>query len=283
MARANTTTAVQQAASLSPDELTAILQKSGFADQGSNTPRISLKNGTLTTSDGGMYVYNPRKPAEPMMTVRLLKPLDEYNAIWIDNDRSQPNKLNHEGMTPVEFLGRTDIEGTFSKKWFRNDETRPVWDSDAQYDRLKQGGFKPSWKGDLLVAIMPDDGAFKGNETPHLLTLSTTSVIEFKGAGNKPEGSISDKNFIQKLIAFAIEQAKPATKEEAEKAVLDALTSYSLGGVVAEIRTGTGEDKEHNRNWTVLIFDPVHIEPLSSNPAIEAGNDADQHDEDPAL
>lgn len=263
-------TALVTAESLSPAELSALLQKQGFMDQpNSSAPRISLKGSMLTTPDGGQFVYNPRKPQDAAMTVRLLKPLDEYMAIWIDDEEA-------------DFLGRAELKGTFSKKWMKHEEGRTAWDSDAEYDRLKSGGFKTSWKGDLLVAIAPDDGAFKGDEVPHILTLSTTSVIEFKGAGGKDAGSVTDKNFIQKLVAFAVEAAQAKTKEAAEKAILDALTSYSLGGVVAEIRPQIAEDKALNRTWTVLVFDPIHIEPLDNNPALPA-NTADQHDEDPGL
>lgn len=261
MAKADTAVAVRT--ELTSDELTALLQEQGFMGQPSaGMPRISMKGTILQTPDGGQYVYNPRKPTEPAMTVRIMRPLDEYFAIWIDAEEA-------------DHLGRPELKGTFSKKFMKNDPERKLWDSDAEYDRLKSAGFKSSWKGDLIVTIAPDDGTFTGNEVPHVLTLSTTSVIEFKGAGGKPEGSVSDKNFIQKLVAFAVEEAKPDSKETAERAVLNALTSYSLGGVVAEIRPTIAEDKALNRTWTVLVFDPIHIEPLSEAPAIASGDDED--------
>ncbi len=272
-------TELVKAEPLSPAELSRLLQEQGFADQPStNVPRISLKGSMLTTPDGGQYVYNPRKPAEPAMTVRILKPLEEYYAIWIGDDPSKD--VNENGQTAAQFLGRPDLKETFSKKFMKNDPERQTWPSDAEFDRLKAGGFKAQWKGDLLVAIAPDSGEFTGNEVPHMLTLSGTSVSEFKGSWKSPEaGYLSEKNFIQKLVAFAIEESGAESKEAAATAVTDALTSYALGGVVAEIRPQIAEDTKKGQSWTVLVFDPIFIQPLDKAPALTEGTD----DEDPGL
>ncbi|HEX9016815.1 MAG TPA: hypothetical protein VF960_12560 [Chloroflexota bacterium] len=248
--------ALTVASSLSSDELTALLQQTGWAEKGNGEAplRMKLDGNALTTPDGGMYMYNPTKPKVPAMTVRIVKPPEEYWAIWVDD-------------AAAASIGTPEMSGTFSKKYIHPDPTRRVWDSDLAFDQLKAAGNKPSWKGDLLLQIIPDEGQLKGDEPVYTLTLNTTSLIEFKGTSRTPEaGVVSEKNFIRKLSEFAIAEMEPGT--DPKKAVLDALTSLTLGGIAAEVRIVRAENKELGRTWPVIVFDPVLIQTMEPGDAL---------------
>lgn len=255
--------ALTVATTLSSDDLTALLQQSGWAEKpsGEALPRIKLDGNMLTTPDGEMFVYNPKKPEVPAMTIRIVRPPEEYFAIWIDSEASRA-------------IGQPELENTFSKKFLDSDPTRRTWPSDEAFERLKDAGFKSSWKGDMLVQIVPDSGTLTGEEQTYILTLSTTSLIEFKGTSKSPEaGSVSDTNFVRRLSLFALEEATDNPK----KAVLDALTSLTLGGVVAEARLIRAENKDLGRTWTVIQFAPIHIEPMQQGDRVlSAGDDPDE-------
>jgi hypothetical protein len=253
-----TASSVQVATRMSPEELTQLLQRNGWAEKGSSDsmPRIKLDANMLTTPEGGMYVYNPAKPNVPAMVVRIVSPPEEYYAIWIDTGVAQS-------------IGRTDLEGTFSKQYINPDPDRRVWPSDEAWDDLRRAGHKGSWKGDILLQIIPEDGALKGDEPVYVLTLPTTSLIEFKGSSRAPlEGSVSDENFITKLSGFAQEHATG----DPSQAVMDALESLTLGGVAAEVRLLRAENKELGRTWSVVVFDPIHVEDMTNQtPALGDG------------
>lgn len=254
------TTSVATTTDLTPEELTALLQSTGWAEKasGESLARMKLDGNMLTTPDGGMYVYNPNKPTVPAMTVRIVRPPEEYWAIWIDAEAAAA-------------IQQPSLKDTFSKNYVHPDPTRRTWPSDEVFNQLKEHGFKASWKADIFVQVVPDDGQMVGDEPVYILTLSTTSLIEFKGTSRAPsEGSVTDENFITKLSKFAMEN-NPGT---GKTAVLDALTSLTLGGVVAEVRILRAENKELNRVWSVVSFSPVHIEPMSAGDslALNAGN-----------
>ena len=261
-------TAVTVAKTLSKEELTSLLQREGWAEKasGDSYPRMKLDGAMLTTPEGGMYVYNPSKPQVPALTVRIVRPPEEYWAIWIDGSVARG-------------FNRPDLEGTFSKKYIHPDPDRKVWPSDEVYEELRAADLvddrgnpvKSAWKGDILLQIIPDEGMLTGEETVYLLTLSTTSLIDFKGTSRAPsEGSVSEDNFITKLSNFA--QSQEGVTDPA-RAVLDALTSLTLGGVAAEVRILRAENKERGQSWSVVVFDPIHVEPMDAPPALGDGED----------
>lgn len=248
------------ATELTAAELTALLQKAGWAEQSvTDAPmRMKLEGSTLTTPDGEAYMYNPMKPSIPALTVRIVKPPEEYYAYWIDDEKAR-------------LIGQPELAGSYSKKWIHHDPERRVWDSDGVYDQLKSLGLKAQWRAEMAVQVMPQNGALTGDEPIYLLDLSATSVAEFKGSWTNSEGgSVSEINFIRKLAKLALEQAA-ANGEDQERALLNALTSLTLGGVVAEVRIIKAENKELARMWYVISFDPIHIEPVNAEPVIEAG------------
>jgi len=257
---------------LSPADLTAFLQQSGWAPKpsGEALPRMKLNGNTIETPDGGMYLYNPSKPKIPAFTARIVKPLDEYWAIYLSEANAQA-------------IGYPDLGNTFSKKYITHEDGRKIWESDELFDQIKSTPglvdnfgkpLKPSWKGDLLVQIVPDDGQMKGDETPYILSLSTTSVIEFKGASKSPEkGVVSDFNFMQKLCQYAMDSSEDRSREALQRTITQALTSYTLGGVVAEVRIMKAENKDMGTNWSVIVFDPVHVEPMFENDLLPDGTE----------
>jgi hypothetical protein len=250
------TTAMTVAKKLSPEELTNLLQSSGWAEKSSGEApvRMKLDGNMLTTPNGDMYVYNPAKPAIPACVVRIVAPPEEYWGIWVDGQAARS-------------VGIPEIENTFSKKYIVPNANRRLWPSDEAFDALKAAGNKASWKGDILVQVIPEDGALKGDEPIYTLTLSTTSLIEFKGTSKTPAaGSVSEYNFITKLSMLA--QEEETTNPTA--AVMNALTSLTLGGVAAEVRILRAENKELGRSWSVVSFDPIHIETMQEGDALLA-------------
>jgi hypothetical protein len=259
---------------LSPAELTAYLQKAGWAEKSSSEKanRIKLDNGRLVTDDGEMFVYNPSKPRVPAMVARIVKPLEEYYAIYV-------NDVN------AGIMGRPELANTMSKKYMSHDDNRRIWDSDLAFEDIKTfpglmdnfgKPLKPAWKGDLLIQIVPDSGKLTGEEPVYTLTLSATSVAEFKGSYRAPEkGSVSDFNFIQKLCQYAMDSCTDRSKEALQKAVTAALTSYTMGGVVAEVRILPMQNKDLNTSWSVISFDPIHVEPFFENDLLSDGTEED--------
>ena len=190
--------------------------------------------------------------------MRIVRPPEEYWAIWVDDEAAAS-------------VGQPDIAGTFSKKYLQADAQHRVWPSDEAFEQLKAAGNKASWKGDMLVQVIPESGTLIGDETVYLLTLSTTSLIDFKGTSRTPSGgSVSTENFITKLSKFA-QQQEGVT--DPSVAVIDALTSLTLGGVAAEVRILRAENKELGRTWPVIVFDPIHVEKMEPGDLLTAGDD----------
>ena len=255
------------ARALTSEELTALLKQSGWAETPSQ-PRLSFQGNQITTPDGDMFVYNPKRPDIPALTVRIVKPPETYRAIWLTQENADK-------------MGRPEIGNSFSKKFDHPDQARNVEPSDAAFEEIKTfpgltdnfgKALKPSWKGDILVQIVPEDGTLTGNETIYILSLPTTSLMEFLGSFGGDAGVVSDYNFIRKLSMFAMEEALKAGNDPA-KAVIDALTSLTLGGVVADIRILPASNKEKNQTWSVIVFDPIHIEAMQQGDALLPAGD----------
>lgn len=254
------------AATLSPTDLTSLLQDSGMLSRGSEFHRMSLEGGKLVAGDD-IYVFNERKPETPAATVRIVKPPFYYNALWVDD------AMAHE-------VNRPDLSSRFVKKFDNpNDDSFNSHDPET-YDVLtKTLGVRGAFKGDILLQIVPPSGEMTGEEPIYTLTLPTTSVFEWRGSTRNPNGgSVSEFNFIYKLADFAMKQAADTGEDETgqRSAVSAALTALRLGGVVADIRLWTMKNDDGSRSWTVISFDPVHVEPADdSTPALTDGTDED--------
>lgn len=266
-ATAPTTAVIPQ--SLSQDDLMALLGQTGaVATGGSDFHRMTLKGGILETDDGGMFP--PRKGA-PALTVRIVKPPVYYNAFFL-GDREE------DGSIDAGRIGRSDLNGRFCKKY--DDPAEQAADANPAndvYDEIaKLTGKRGTFKADIQVQIVPESGEMTGDEVVYTLSLSTTSVFEWRGSTKNPAaGSVSDTNFIVRLANLAAEQAVAAGADETgqKKAVLDALTSLRLGGVIADVDlVRTSNPEKPSVTWTVIVFNPIHIEPLTETPELEAGD-----------
>jgi hypothetical protein len=216
-----------------------------------------------------MFVYNPKKPDVPALTVRIVSPPQEYFQFWITD-------------VMADAIGHPELEKKSAKRWLSHDENRKIWDSDAYYDDLKNAGYKPKWGGEIAVQIVPPSGQLTGEEQVYLISLPATSLIEFKGTSKNPEKGaegVSEYNFIHKLAMLGAEQAPDGS--DPNKAALDALTALTLGLVIAEIRYAPMKNDEMKTSWSVMVWEPVHIAPLDTAPALEAGDISDDSEADP--
>jgi hypothetical protein len=259
-------------AQLDNDELMALLGQAHVLPEGGGSmfKRLTLKGGILETDDGDMFP--PRKDA-PSLTVLITKPPVYYNGIFL-SDRN-----DEDGSVDAGLIGRPELNGRFTRRY--DDPTEQAADNNPAndiYDEIVRvnGGKKGSFKGDIHVKIVPDSGELTGEEPEHVLSLSTTSVFEWRGTTRQPtKGSVSDDTFMVRLARLAARNAVEAGLEKAEqtRAVLDALVSLRLGGVFADVYLLRAENPENKRTWTVIKFDPIQIEPMTEAPALAAGDD----------
>lgn len=267
--RAKTTpTSAVVVPSLNNDDLLALLGQSGnLPQQSTQFHRLSLQGGLLTASDGEVF---PPKKDGPAVIVRIVKPPVYYNAFFLSD---KPDNGSIDAAT----IGRPDLNGSFVRRY--DDQAEQALDTNpanAVYDQLVElTGNRGQFKADMQVQIVPPSGQLTGEEPIYTLTLSTTSVFEWRGSSKDPiRGSVSDENFIIKLSKMAAEEAKAngADEDAQRKAVLDAMTSLRLGGVAAGIYPVQANN--NGRVWTVLRFDPVYIDSITEAPALPSGNDA---------
>ena len=261
--------------SLSHEELMALLGQTGEVAQASSEfHRMKLNGGILETDDGEMFA--PKKDG-PAVTLRIVKPPVYYNAFYLTEDTTN-------GGFNAATIGRGDMNGRFSKRY--DDPAEQAADTNQAndiYDEVAAAtGKRGDFKGDLQVQIVPPDGQMTGDETIYTLTLSTTSVFERRGSTrDQNSGSVSETNFIVKLAQKAAADAAEAGGDVTaqKKAVLDAMTSLRLGGVLADVYPLRAQDEKGTRTWWVLAWVPVHIEPPDGGaPALGAGLTTDPDD-----
>lgn len=262
---------------LSNDDLRALLGQTGeVAQGGGDFHRMTLKGGILQTDDGEMFP--PRKDG-PSLVVRIVSPPVYYNAFFLSEDEK-------DGGFDARRLGRGDLNGRFSRKY--DDpaaQARDNNEANALYDQIEnETGKRGNFKADMVVQIAPASGEFTGDETEYTLSLSTTSIFEWRGTSRDPfGGSVTDSNFITRLGTLARDNAAAAGLDEAgqKKAILDALTALRMAGIIAEVSILPQENDEHTRNWWVLSFNPIVIAPFEDAPALEAGPTASSGDDVP--
>lgn len=276
--RSRTTASAQTAvvpASLSHDDLMALLGQTGAVAQGGEFHRLNLKAGVLETDDGDMFPPKQERDGTPLpsLTVRIVTPPVYYNALFLSADEKN-------GAVDAGRIGRDDLNGRFCRKYDDPaEQQRDQNPANEIYDDLVRAtGNRGSFKGDMQVQILPESGQFTGDETIYTLTLSTTSVFEWRGSSRDggEKGSVSDTNFIVRLAQFAIEQAKEAGADETgqKQAVLNALTALRLGNVVADIYLVRAvSEKDKSMTWWVISFVPVHVESGEDAPALDSGSE----------
>jgi hypothetical protein len=255
-------------AALSHEDLMALLGQSGeVAQSTSEWHRMSLQGGILRTDDG--EIFPPRKNG-PAVTLRIVKPPVYYSAFFL-------SEKPENGSIDAAIIGRADLNGRFSRKY--DDPAEQAADTspaNEAFEAIAQAsGQRGSFKADVQVQIVPEDGKMTGEELVYTLSLSTTSVFEWRGSSRDPQaGSVSETNFIVKLAIKAAQDAQEAGADEtAQKtAVLNAMTSLRLGGVIADVYLLQAQTEDKSRTWTVIAWDPIHIEPPDGGaPALGSG------------
>lgn len=275
MAPRNTASTAVIPASLSSDELLALLKQADMVPKGSdsNFRRMSLVSGSLVTDPGqpDEEKWPPTKRG-PVMTVRIVKPPVYYSSFYLD-------EKEENGSIDARRIGRPDLNGKFVKKYDDPaEQSADEWSNVEVYDDLcKATGRRGSFKADIQLQIMPESGEFTGDEPIYTLSLSTTSALDFRGTTKNPEGGVAqEKNFIVQLAELAANQAVEAgaDKTGVAQAVLSAMTSLRLGGVVAEIYLTLQSNEDKSRTWTVVSFRPIHIEQITGEtaPALNEGD-----------
>lgn len=274
---ANSTTAVAPAP-ISQEAINEALRAAGMAEpeNTSGINRVSMNGFMFTTAAGKIYTSNP-KTNTPAMRVRLLDTPIEYQAAWLDENLAR-------------VIGRPGFSG-FCKSYFKEPtQARRFAEDGSSCSTCQVGPFvkkellpaeadgkRCGWKADILFQILDDEGTIT-DPTVHLLSMSITGVIEFKGTAKDPvTGSASDLNFNQKLVRFGMDH----DKEDPQRGLATALTSLGMGLVIADVRLLPQSNEGGSRNWTVPSFTPVDIIAPEDVPALPAGEPAAQRDDLP--
>jgi hypothetical protein len=291
--KSTTRSAVAVVPGLSREELTAALQQSGMVQQASTSyRRMKLDGGVLVTLDAQGEVqemFPPRmvKGQElPAVVVQIVEPPVYYNTFWLGPPK--PGEQNKDGSFDASLMGHPEWNGQFVKKY--DDPAKQAedqWAHLAEYEAVAAyTGQRGQFKGDVKVRIVPESGELTGEETVYTLTLPASSALDWRGTRKNPEGGVvQEKNFLIQLGELAVAQALEAgitDKGALTQAALNAMMALRLGGVVAEIYLRRQTSNDGSFTWTVISFQPIHIEPVTEEPTLIAqGLDSTPSDEIP--
>jgi hypothetical protein len=265
----NEETAVQTA-SLTPEEIQAVLSGQGVIDEeseGFGAIRMKGTGNTFQTEDD-VWVYNP-KTDEPAFTARLMSAPVQYQAKWFTE-------------AEAERAGRPEIADRFCKSHYDiPSQSRERSESGAScracpFNPFGDESKKCQWRGDLSFQIIPDEGHLTGDEPIHMISLPVTGMIEWKGTRRAPmEGSATKRNFMAKLADLSIRQAEDWGVNE-RQAIIVGLEALNEGMVAAEFRLIQQTNEEQGRTWSVVSLTPIHVQKPEAKdaPAIEAGDEA---------
>lgn len=255
--------AVQPASDFSPEEITAALERAGAIDEKTNDfyPRIKV-DGTTFVTENDVFPYNP-KTDEPAFIARIVAPPEQHQAYYFNEE-------------DAKLAGREDMAGRYCKSYYNNPhEARKFGTNGASCEACV---FKPfgdskkkcSWRGDLLIQIIPENGVMTGDEETYNLTLSTTGMIQWRGTrANQNGGSVPNThNSMYELAVLALKLA-PEWGVSNEEAITEALGALNAGYVAAEFRVRRITNERNGQTWSVPYIIPVHIERAEQAPAIE--------------
>ncbi len=270
------------------DAYTAALRAAGYlspASAGTDFHRIKVQGQNFIYNDEILASYNA-KTKEPALIVRIAGPITEYQSMWFDKDGDL-----------ARAIGRPEIAGRSCNSHFDDPkEARKFSDKGTSCDACPVHPFVPkdqlppeangkrcSWKADIDLYILDRDD--KGNlvqsdETLYTMSLPTTAVIEFKGSNSKKAsalaGSVSPQNTMVRLGKLALDKW-------GEEGLLKAMTYYSLGGVIAEVRPLPASSNDGAFNYNVVSFNPIEILEMDEPAALpdHSGDDQPTIDIDP--
>lgn len=289
MVKPASTGVMVQPTAISSADITALLQQSGMLSQASTGyRRMRLTGGILYTLDAQGEVEDMFPPkmekgvTKPSLTVRIVEPPIYYNSFWFDRETDDKGRVQGKGVVDPNRIGRPDLMKNFSKKYDDPEKQATLANSDADkvFDQIAEAtGKRGDFKADVQVQIVPESGEMTGEETIYTLTLSGTAALDWRGTRKNPTGGVAqEKNFIVQLAELAVSEAVAAGADAngQGKAVLDAMTSLRLGGVVAEIYLISVTSDDGSMTWTIPAFKPVHIEPATGDaPALTATTGGD--------
>lgn len=273
------------------DIFTAALRDAGFLSAAGggtdfNRIKVSGQNFVYGTDEKGndniIASYNP-VTKEPAMYVRIAGPITEYQKAWFDKDGDL-----------ARAVGRPEMAGKMCKSHFEDPKEARKFAMDGTScdtcpihpfvpkDQLppEAKGKKCAWNADVEFYILdkqPDGTLAQTDNTLYTMSLSTTGVIEFKGSSSKKTsplaGSVSDENFMVKL-------AKLGIQKWGEKGILQAMSHYNLGGVIAELRSLPASSGDGAFKYNVTSFTPIEIleqeeQPALPGPALGEDDDSD--------
>lgn len=277
MARAAAAPAASKAVvpqALTNEEFMALLQQSGMAPTGgSDFHRMTIRNGMLVTDadSPNELLWPPTDRGRgPAFLARIVKPPVYYNSHFLSDKEEN-------GAFDARKIGREDLNGRFVKKYDDpNEQAADQYANLEAYEAVSQYlGSRGSFRADIQLQIVPESGQLTGEEPVYTLSLGTTSALDFRGTSTNPQGGIvQEKNFIVQLGEFAMKKAIEEGTDPS-KAVLDAMTALRLGGVVAAVYLRTASNKERGNSWTVVSFEPYHVELGTEQPTLADGGVGD--------
>lgn len=272
---------------LDEDAFAAALREHGFlsaAGGGSDFNRIKVsgQNFVYGTDERGndniIASYNP-VTKEPALYVRIAGQPTEYQKAWFDKDGLLANAVGRPNKAGK--MCKSHFDDPNEARKFSDDGTscdtcpiHPFVPKDQLPDEAK--GKKCAWNADVEFYILdkqPDGTLAAIDETLYTLSLSTTGVIEFKGSNSKKTnalaGSVSDQNFMVKL-------AKLGMEKWGAPGILKAMSMFTLGGVIAEVRSLPASSGDGAFRYSVTSFTPIDILEVTEPTALpEATDDSD--------
>lgn len=265
---------------LTNEDFTAALKTAGFIESGGGGEFHRIKvDGTTFYAGDEMYISNPKTGAPAFLAQIVDSPI-EYQANWFNEDGVLARALN-----------RPEIAGKMCKSHFEDPAQAREYAEDGTPCRscpinpfikkdllpVEAKGFKCSWRGDLQLRILSDEGTLV-DETIWTISLPTTGMIEFKGTSRDAEkGHVGELNFMQKLVRLGAS----LTPEQPSEGLMKALTALRLGGVIAEVRSVPVQSPTGNR-YNVVQLTPIQIlDVTDANPALAAGTDTTETDDLP--
>ena len=275
--KAPTTNAVAPLA-LTADDYTALLAKAGFIQEAPSggATRIKMDGPTFYINDEP-YISN-LKSGKPAFIAQIVGRPREYQSLWIDD-------------ALADAMERPESAGGFCKSRFDvPDQNRKFSESGHSCGTCPAGPWikgdllpldgkgqraRCKWKADIELRVLDADGQI-ADETVYTLTLPTTAVMEWGGtAKERTKGSVSDLNFIQKLVRLGA----ASDPEDPKRGVARALIMLDRGGVIAEVRALPAKSDDGARSWSVISFTPIDILDVEEAPAITAGGSEDAADD----
>lgn len=267
-------------ATLNNQDITALLRNSGMIEGTEGGGQYIKVEGTTFYVGDDMFVSNPKTGA-PAFRAQIVAPVKQLQSRWFD-------------YADAEAAGRPEIADSMCRSWYDEpSQNRKFSEDGTDCNKCPVNPFvkkmnlpdwadgkKCQWKGELDIRVIdPTTGTVRSDDI-FTLRLSTTGMIEWQGVKDNPEnGHVGQYNFMHLLARLAQEQASERG-EDPKQAILKALTSLRLGGVVADIRSVPKQSADKARNYYVTQLTPVEIHDANESPALPSSDTGTVEDED---